>query len=203
MNFANHVKVAVYQKPKKGNYYCGDSYVYMETDNEFICAIADGLGSGEFALESSRITIDIIKSHVDASIETLVEKCNKALLGKRGVVLGILKLHFPTQTYSFSSIGNIGVMTVTDDKKKKRNIPSGGYLGGYKRPFKVVREKLLPNMNFILFSDGVTDAELSKPLFLNLNVNAIIDSFEKKCSSEREDDTTLIAIRYERGARLA
>ncbi|HLR52233.1 MAG TPA: SpoIIE family protein phosphatase [Candidatus Avamphibacillus sp.] len=197
MRPANQVEVAVYQKAKKGNYCCGDSYIYTKTQEEFICAIADGLGSGEYALESSRITIDIIKQNVDATVEELVEKCNKELIGKRGVVLGILKLHFPSNTYSFSSIGNIGVITIIDGKKKERNIPSGGYLAGYKRPFKVVRGKLLPKMNFILFSDGVSDEELSKKLFLDRNVNNIIDTFKQQSRTERKDDTTLIAVSYD------
>ena len=191
------IDVAVYQKAKKGNYHCGDSYLYIETEDEFICAIADGLGSGEYALESSEITIDIIKNNITASIEQLVEKCNRKLLGKRGVVLGILKLHFSTQTYSFSSIGNIGAMTVVNGKKIKRNIPNGGYLAGYKRPFKVVREQLLPKMNFILFSDGVSDDDLSKKLFLQSNVNDIVQSYEQETDKDRKDDTTLIAIKYE------
>lgn len=192
------VEVAVYQQAKEGNYYCGDSYIHLKTDDEFICAIADGLGSGEYALESSQITIDIIRQNVDATVEELVKKCNKDLMGKRGVVLGILKLDFNSDTYSFSSIGNIGVMTVTPGGKKKRNIPSGGYLAGYKRPFKVIREKLLPKMNFILFSDGVTDEELASKFFLGRNVDDIINSFKKYCHTKRKDDTTLIAVSYEK-----
>lgn len=194
----NKVDVAVYQKAKKGNYYCGDSYLYIETEDEFICAIADGLGSGEYALESSQITIDIIRNNIGATVEELVEKCNKELLGKRGVVLGILRLHFATETYSFSSIGNIGVMTIHNGKKIKRNIPNGGYLAGFKRPFKVVREQLLPQMNFILFSDGVSDDELSKKLFLHTNVDDVIEAYKQQTGVERKDDTTLIAIKYRR-----
>lgn len=194
----NKVDVAVFQKAKKGNYHCGDSYLYIETEDEFICAIADGLGSGEYALESSQITINIIRNNITATVEQLVEKCNKELLGKRGVVLGILKLHFPTETYSFSSIGNIGVMTIVNGKKKKRNIPSSGYLAGYKRPFKVIREKLLPKMNFILFSDGVSDSELSQKYFLHSDVNDVINAYKTQSAKEREDDTTLIVIKYEK-----
>lgn len=198
MTAENRVDVAVYQKAKKGNYYCGDSYLYIEAEDEFICAIADGLGSGEYALESSQITIDIIRDNIGVTVEQLVEKCNKELLGKRGVVLGILRLHFPTETYSFSSIGNIGVMTVVNGKKTKRNIPNGGYLAGYKRNFKVVREVLMPEMNFVLFSDGVSDAELSKKLFLNTEVDSVVKAYENESDNERKDDTTLMAIRYEK-----
>ncbi|MYL60689.1 SpoIIE family protein phosphatase [Virgibacillus halodenitrificans] len=186
----------MFQKAKKGNYYCGDSYFYTETENEFVCAIADGLGSGEFAKESSQIVIDIIKSNIHSSIEHLIKKCNQQLTGKRGVVVGILKLDFKTKTYSFSSIGNIGVMTIPKGKKKVRNIPNAGYLAGYHRPFKVVQEKLEPETNFIMFSDGISDKDLSQKFLLNTDVEMITNVFEYTSEGIREDDTTLIAIRY-------
>jgi len=193
------VDVSVFQKPKKGNFHCGDSYFYTETENEFICALADGLGSGEFAKESSQIVIDIIKSNVHSTVEQLVKTCNTQLLGKRGVVLGILKLDFQTRVSTFSSIGNIGIMYITNDKKKKRNIPNSGYLAGFKRPFKVMNQKLEKDMNFIMFSDGVLDKELSQCFFANEDVDSITKSYELMSEKDRHDDTTLIAIRYSSG----
>lgn len=190
------VLVSVYQKSKNGNALCGDSYFYAETEGGFICALADGLGSGERAMESSQTVIDIIKANKGASIEVLVKKCNDALMGMRGVVLGILKIDFPAQTYSFSSIGNIGMMTITKDKKKKRNIPSAGYLAGYKRNLKVVSDKLQKGMKFILFSDGVEDRELSHCFFTEDDVDYITRSFADMTEQKRKDDTTLIAMHY-------
>ncbi len=190
------VQVAVYQKAKSNNYYCGDSYFYTETENEFVCALADGLGSGEFAKESSQAVIDIIRNNINATVEQLVKKSNEQVVGKRGVVLGILKINFEAQSYSFSSIGNIGIMTITNCKKKKRNIPNAGYLAGYHRPFKVIQEKLEPSMNFIMFSDGVLDRELSQKYFLHHDVQDIANSFAAADKEARVDDTTLIAMRY-------
>lgn len=191
------IQVAIYQKAKSNNYYCGDSYFYTETENEFVCALADGLGSGEFAKESSQVVIDIIRNNIHGTVEQLVKKSNKQLLGKRGVVLGILKIDFKAQSYSFSSIGNIGIMTITNCNKKKRNIPNAGYLAGYHRSFKVTQEKLEPNMKFIMFSDGVLDRELSQKYFLYQNVQDITNSFAAADQGTRVDDTTLIAMRYE------
>lgn len=190
------VDVGVYQKAKKGNYYCGDSYFFTETEDEFICALADGLGSGEFAKESSQIVVDIIKDNIHATIEQIIKKCNEKLTGKRGVVVGILKIDFNLKQYSFSSIGNIGVITVMEDGKKKRNIPNAGFLAGYHRAFKVERAPLDPTMNFIMFSDGVSDTELSKCYFLTRNVNEVIATYECKNDRPKDDDTTLIAMRY-------
>ncbi|MUK89707.1 SpoIIE family protein phosphatase [Ornithinibacillus sp. L9] len=197
MSSEKKVHVSVYQKAKKGNACSGDSYYYIETENEFVCALADGLGSGEYAKESSGVVIDIIKENIHANVEQLVQKCNEQLFDKRGVVLGIFKIDFLGKRYSFSSIGNIGVVTVTKDKKKKRNIPSAGYLSGYKRPFKVVEEKLQDEMNFIMFTDGVKNTELSSNFYIHTSVEDITRSFALQSDHERDDDTTLIAMRYE------
>ncbi|WP_010651739.1 protein phosphatase 2C domain-containing protein [Oceanobacillus massiliensis] len=197
MNSGKRVKVSVFQKPKKGNYECGDSYFYTETENEFLCVIADGLGSGEFAKESSQIVIDIIKSNIHATVEQLVKVCNSQLQGKRGVVIGILKLDFANLISSFSSIGNIGIMSITNERQKKRNIPNAGYLAGYHRSFKVMKQELKPDMNFIMFSDGVMDKELSQCFFSNEDVDSITKTYEQTSNATRVDDTTLIAIRYE------
>lgn len=195
------MQVAIYQKAKQNNYYCGDSYFYSETENEFICALADGLGSGEYAKESSQAVIDIIRSNTDKNVEQLMKECNKRLSGKRGVVLGVLKVNFPRQNYSFSSIGNIGMMTVAQNRKK-RSIPNAGYLAGYPRPFKIINEQLKPNTNFIMFTDGVLDSDLSQKYFLNPDVREVVKGFAGTDGGERTDDTTLIAMSYTGGASI-
>lgn len=191
-----NVDVAVYQQPKEGNYYCGDSYFYEQSDSEFICAIADGLGSGEYAKESSQIVIDIIRENSHADVDDLVKKINKQLLGKRGVVVGILKVNLIDKIFTYSSIGNIGVMLVKEGKKVKRNIPNSGYLAGYRRPFKEIEGELEPNMNFIMFSDGIGDRELSEPYFLKKNVQEVVSAYKQRTSEKAKDDKTLIAIGY-------
>ncbi|RLL42148.1 indirect negative regulator of sigma-B activity [Oceanobacillus piezotolerans] len=195
-NITDKVEVSVFHKAKHGNQCSGDSYFYSETEEEFVCALADGLGSGEVARESSNIVIDIIKNNEDATVEQLVKKANDQLLGKRGVVIGIFKIDFKNLTYSFASIGNIGLMIVKDGKKK-RNIPNAGYLGGFKRPFPVKTDKLGPKTNFYMFSDGVSDRELSNIQIAEEEIKKVIDTFAYTIEKDRKDDTTLIAMRYE------
>ncbi|WP_163971707.1 SpoIIE family protein phosphatase [Oceanobacillus halotolerans] len=190
------MEVAIFQQAKKGNHQCGDSYFYTETENEFICALADGLGSGDYAKESSRSVIDTIQQNAQAPVEQIIKCSNKNLHGKRGAVLGILKIDFSKKEFTFSSIGNIGVMTITADEKKQRIIPNAGYLAGYASPYKTTTEKLKPNMRFFMFSDGVTDRDLHQPFFSNRKVSEITKSFAYMTESSRTDDTTLIAMRY-------
>ncbi|GIO27109.1 SpoIIE family protein phosphatase [Ornithinibacillus bavariensis] len=193
----NRINVSVFQQAKDGNSECGDSYYYLETKHGFICALADGLGSGEFAKESSKIVIDTIKENNSDSVEQIIVKCNEKLLGKRGSVLALLKINYEMESYSISSIGNVGVMTVTGENEKKRSIPTAGYLAGYHTKIKLIHEPLEDEMNFILYTDGVTNKDLSESYFFDKDVERITQTFELKSNRPRKDDTTLIAIRYE------
>lgn len=191
------VNLSVFQKAKKGNYYCGDSYFYRETDEAFLCALADGLGSGEMARESSKAVMDVIDDNPILTVEALVKKCNEVLVGKRGVVLGILRIDFNTDTYSYSSIGNIGVITVEPNGKRNRNIPLAGYLSGYPRTLRVTRGKAEKGMVFLMFSDGVNDRRLSSELTRTKNVDHITQQYKELYGQTRDDDTTLIAMEYD------
>lgn len=188
--------VSIYQKSKKGNYLCGDSYFCIEDENMFLGVLADGLGSGGIAKESSQAVVEIIKDHLDRTVEELIRLCNKKLVKMRGAVVGILKIDFKNETYTFSSIGNIGVIILEDGAGKKRNIPNAGYLGTHYRAPKVMTEKVMKGTNFIMFSDGVMDKELSQGYFKDTDVDRITDAYAYLSDSSRNDDTTLMAIRY-------
>lgn len=190
------VDIASYQKEKEGNNYCGDRYFYIEKDHIFTCIIVDGLGSGKVAGESSQIVIDVIKNNVNITDDVLVKKCVSKLTGKRGVVLGILRIDFMNRQYTYSSIGNIGLVTTTNKNQKKRIIPMPGFLGSYERKLKVVQGELEKDMSFLMFSDGVSDQELSRLCLFKEKVDEVIQAFTHISDEVREDDTTLIAIKY-------
>src|SRR5699024_9271625 len=112
-----------------------------------------------------------------------------------------LKMNFDEQRYSFSSIGNIGVMTITNGERK-RMIPSTGYLAGFQRPFKKVIGNIEPEMTFLLFSDGVTDRDLSQRFLLSTNGNMAELSQQLTAYQQDRgiDETTLVAMHY-RGSK--
>ncbi|PWU68074.1 SpoIIE family protein phosphatase [Gracilibacillus dipsosauri] len=199
MQKSQQVEVSVFQKAKDDNYYCGDSYFYKEVDGTFICALADGLGSGKYANESSQLVVDIIREYSTLPLKLIMKKCNESLFGKRGVVLGILQIDLETQEYAYTSIGNIGLMTITADSIKKRTIPQAGYLSGYERPVKIVKDRVEDGMIFVMFSDGVTSKEISNSYFLHKEVNHITDTFAYLYQNKLNDDTTLIAMKFVAG----
>src|SRR5699024_6024869 len=111
-------------------------------------------------------------------------------------VLGILRIDFKKQKYTYSSIGNISLIITMNKKQRKRTIPRPGFLGNYERKLKVVQGDLERNMGFLMFSDGVSDQELSQLCLFHEKVDEIIQAFSHISNEMRQDDTTLIAIRY-------
>ncbi|QHS24123.1 SpoIIE family protein phosphatase [Virgibacillus sp. MSP4-1] len=197
MNAQNHrMEVSVFQEAKGGNRCNGDCFFYKETEHQFISVLADGLGSGSDAKESSNAVIEVIENHYEESIDQLIKRCNDKLIHKRGAVLGVLKLNFKNHTYSLTSIGNVGITLIPLNGRKKRTIPTPGYLPGYGYPYKIKREKLEQGNVFLMYSDGVNERKLFAEMTNFNDVTGITDTYARLHQETQTDDTTLMAIRY-------
>lgn len=89
-----HVQTLVYQLNKEGKSICGDSFFMKANEEELVCAVADGLGSGSLANESSSAIKDIVETYADEDVESIIERCNQAMKNKRGATASILKNQF-------------------------------------------------------------------------------------------------------------
>ncbi|WP_411954731.1 PP2C family serine/threonine-protein phosphatase [Alkalibacillus sp. S2W] len=194
----DRMEVATFQKPKKGNYHSGDSFFYHETEDGFFCALSDGLGSGEVAKESADAVIEVIKDHHDEPLEQIIEKANHVLFGQelRGCVLGLLKINYHENTFSYALVGNISVFMVNAEGKKQRNIPVPGYLSGVDAPVHVHTKPLEPGALFFMFSDGVNEQQLTKEFYNQNSMDLTVEWFNLQQDDYMEDDTTLIAMKY-------
>ncbi|TFB13242.1 indirect negative regulator of sigma-B activity [Filobacillus milosensis] len=193
------IEVATFKKAKKGNYFSGDGYFYIELEDSFICVLADGLGSGKIAMASSAAVIDVVKKNAEDPLDTLLDKCNEAFSGNelRGCVIALLRVDYENESYSYVSFGNIGIITVTPDGKKKRNIPVHGYLSGIPlRNTEIHRGSLKPGTVFFMFSDGVNERQLTKEFYSHQSMSLTIEWYSLQQKLSMEDDTTLVAMKY-------
>ncbi|MCP8618082.1 SpoIIE family protein phosphatase [Salirhabdus salicampi] len=193
-----YMEVSVFQKPKAGNACCGDSYYYKEQDSEFVCVLADGLGSGRLAKESSQAVIEVVERCYHHSINTIVEKCNEALTDKRGVVLGLLKVDYEDSTYAFTSVGNVGIVVMGPNGKRRKHIPTAGYLSGNNRKCNVVKESLTEEDKIFMFSDGVNERHLLNNVDENDTISSVVKRYAHRGESDIQDDATLIGMKYYR-----
>jgi len=189
------IDVDFYHEIKSGEKESGDSFFYAIYEHMFICVIADGLGSGQLAKESSEIVVQFIKENPLLDDQSIVALTNKHLFKKRGVVLGILRIQMDKGEYVYSSIGNIGLIVIDENNNRERNIPKHGYLSNRPCELKQISGKV-SRANFILYSDGVSDNELTRETFQYGKPSQLIETFKRHISHTRSDDTTLIAIQY-------
>ena len=150
----SRVQLIASQSPKQGKMLCGDDYYFEVTDNYFICVLADGLGSGEHAHESSRTVTDVVREFQGQDVDDIMMHCNQALQGKRGAAVAILKVDFKKKDFQYSCVGNIRFYLYPPNGKMIYPLPVTGYLSGRKQHFRTQRFTYTPSTKFFIHSDG-------------------------------------------------
>lgn len=186
------IEIVVKQVAKNNAPYCGDSYYYITTDRYFLCLIADGLGSGKFAYESSNLVKEIVCEYHHLPLEELFDRCNEVLAHKRGAAVAILKVAFEDRQFQYLSVGNIRFfLYVPSTKKMIYPLPTSGYLSGKARKFVGKTYPYEPNSKFILYSDGLELKEIKTYLSKNQAIERISDDIWG-ANIAHSDDTTFI-----------
>jgi negative regulator of sigma-B (phosphoserine phosphatase) len=152
----NKMRTSVFQQPKKGESCCGDSYYMVETDEYFLCAVADGLGSGPEARSASEKAVTVVKENPADDVGVLMTKCNQALRSGRGAVLSLFKIHFRDNRLMFAGVGNIRFVFYPPNEKAVYPIPSVGFLSGKRLSVRVQSFLYPEDSSFVIYSDGLT-----------------------------------------------
>ncbi|WP_203364487.1 PP2C family serine/threonine-protein phosphatase [Bacillus sp. REN10] len=187
---SEQLQVYANQVAKSGNPLCGDSYfIYVATDY-FICVLADGLGSGEWANESAdAVTEAVARSHHE-HVDELMRLSNESLRNKRGAAVAILKVYFDRLEFEYSCVGNIRFYLYTKEGQLTYPLPVRGFLSGRVQRYRTQRFVYEPNCKFILHSDGLSLMNV-KMLLSHKDLAQIADTLEEK-SMQSNDDCTFI-----------
>jgi negative regulator of sigma-B (phosphoserine phosphatase) len=186
------VELSVFQLSKIKHQACGDSYFSVETDDYFICAIADGLGSGDAAKKASGTAMEIIQAHHSEEIDVLMEMCNQGLRDTRGAVLTIFKLEYKTCMLYFSGVGNIRMIMSSPSGSIRQPIPKSGYLCGRPQRFNVQQFQYEKDSLFMIFSDGLKVTSANRQMIFRIGSPHDAVHFIKNSMSSVSDDTTCI-----------
>ncbi|WP_280771295.1 PP2C family serine/threonine-protein phosphatase [Salipaludibacillus daqingensis] len=192
------VDISIYQIAKKGNWCSGDAFYTVRTDNYVLCAVADGLGSGEEAMDASEAAMSVIKRDHDLDTETLMEKCNQVLWGTRGVVITILKLDFQSGIIEYTNIGNITCTFYEPSGEMYRPVPTRGYLSGKKNKFKTQRIPYEKDTIFIIYSDGLIFDPVYHSIFSKNEVPRRMIGQVVDLMKDSNDDTTILVGKVNR-----
>ncbi|WP_335872379.1 PP2C family serine/threonine-protein phosphatase [Bacillus sp. 2205SS5-2] len=185
------VDVHVQQSSKNENVFCGDSYFFKETKDYFICVLADGLGSGEYAYESSNAVITYVEENHAHSVDELMKESNKKMVHKRGAAVAILKVDFVEKTFEYSCVGNIRFYLYSPQGKLTYPLPVTGYLSGRPQKFKTQRFRYEDKSKFLMHSDGIQVMGI-KALMNNRDNLLSISEDILELQTDISDDSTFI-----------
>jgi negative regulator of sigma-B (phosphoserine phosphatase) len=150
----SNIQVLAHQTNKRGKTLCGDSYFFLSTEEYFICVLADGLGSGEYANESSQAVASVIESNHTADVEELMELANNVLIKKRGAAVSVFKVDYLSKSIKYSCVGNIRFFLYTSGGKLTYPLPVTGYLSGRPQVYHTQIFSYEANSKFLVHSDG-------------------------------------------------
>ncbi len=185
------VEAFAHQHSKGGNPFCGDSFFFHATEDYFLCVLADGLGSGQFAFESSSAVTHIVKEYADEDVESLMKRCNSVLLHKRGAAVGIVKAYFKEREFVYSCVGNIRFYAYSPVGKMMYPLPVTGYLSGKSQVYRTQRFPYLADTHFLIHSDGIEIRETKSLLQERLSVLQMASSIQR-LHQNIDDDATFI-----------
>ncbi|WP_085520454.1 SpoIIE family protein phosphatase [Tuberibacillus sp. Marseille-P3662] len=198
-HYLNSFDIVVFQKAKGDDKICGDSYLVQADDQHVLCAVADGLGSGEWAWEASSQATQTIETYSKESLDSVLGHVNASLLKTRGAVVSVLRIAPETNHFEFCGIGNVNVKIVSPDDSKKvgHPMPNPGFLSG--RPVDLKHEQhYFPSEGcFVIYSDGIglinnTIKDIAKR-FEQTSHEVFLSELQALLSSESvSDDMTFI-----------
>ncbi|MCY8464036.1 PP2C family serine/threonine-protein phosphatase [Bacillus atrophaeus] len=186
-----HIQTLVYQLNKEGKSICGDSFYIKADDQELVCAVADGLGSGTLANESSSAIRDLAESHADEDVASIIERCNQAMKNKRGATASILKVDFAARQFTYCSVGNVRFILYSPSGECFYPLPVLGYLSGKPQKYKTHTFSYEKGSKFIIHTDGLNVPDIRSYLKKGQSIEEISNSL-KIYTTSRNDDLTYI-----------
>ncbi|WP_442597620.1 PP2C family serine/threonine-protein phosphatase [Neobacillus sp. D3-1R] len=190
--YQKNIEVYAHQSTKVGKTQCGDGYFFIETEDYFICVVADGLGSGKYAHEASSAVTEIIEKNHQESVESLMKECNRVLFEKRGAAVSIFKVYFHSREFVYSCVGNIRFYLYTPNGHLIYPLPVSGYLSGRPQVYHTQRFSYEPNSKFLIHSDGFVYQGIKNLLKPYLSVKTISDEIARKFGQSNDDATVIV-----------
>jgi negative regulator of sigma-B (phosphoserine phosphatase) len=187
----NFVHTLAYQLPKEGKVCCGDSFYLKSTEDYFICVLADGLGSGERANESSSAISSLVEQMHGENVDLLMDLCNREMKDKRGATASILKIDYENRQFTYSSVGNIRFILCAPSGTFIYPLPILGYLSGKPQKYRTHTYSYEKGSKFIIHSDGLVIPGIKAVLNMGQSVEDLSRHLETYTKS-RNDDLTYI-----------
>jgi phosphoserine phosphatase RsbX len=188
----DNLEVLAHQTAKEGKSQCGDGYFFTATDEYFVCVLADGLGSGQYAHEASSAVIQVVEENHQQDVDTLMKLCNNVLIQKRGAAVSVFKVDLINKEFVYSCVGNIRFFLYSAAGKLTYPLPVTGYLSGRPQVFNTQRFNYESKSKFLIHSDGFNISGVKTLLKSFMPIDCIAEEIKSKYSNTTDDSTFII-----------
>jgi negative regulator of sigma-B (phosphoserine phosphatase) len=145
----------------------GDLHVVQPVSTGVLVGVADGLGHGAEAAAAARAAVATLRDHGQESLLPLLQRCHRALVGTRGVVMSLAFFQGGDATMTWVGVGNVeGVLLYTDHPTRPAPpagpartslVTRGGIVGSELPQLRAEVISIAPGDTLIVATDGVKD----------------------------------------------
>ncbi len=180
---------------QSGEAYSGDRYWVTVVGDVLLLGVIDGLGHGAKASTAAQRALDALNESPEPNLTALIERCHRALMGTRGVVLSLAALDPIARTVTWLSVGNVaGILLRANGALPKRaHLLLRGGVVGYRIPsLRAFTESIAVGDTLVLASDGLRSTFVES-IPLELEPQAIADHLLRSYYRGTDDATVLVA----------
>jgi phosphoserine phosphatase RsbX len=186
--------------PLPGQSESGDLCLIKRVGKGTLVAVVDGLGHGQEAAGAAQAAVGALDQYAREPLIDLVRRCHDAMVGLRGVVLGLAYLDPQAATMTWLGVGNVGGMLLRADLGNRPSritlVPSAGFIGAERTHPTSRSVPLALGDTVVLFSDGVREG-FAESLVLSKSPQEIAD-FVITRHVKGNDDALVLVARYAR-----
>ena len=194
------IEAAFATVPLPGQTESGDLSLIKRVGVGTLVAVVDGLGHGEEAASAAHAAIGALDRYAREPLADLVRRCHEALVGLRGVVLGLGYLDPRAATLTWLGVGNVGGILLRADGGSRPAritlVPSAGFIGAEPAHPTTRSVPLAIGDTVFLFSDGVKEG-FADSVALSNSPQQIADAVIAR-HTKGNDDALILVARYVR-----
>jgi serine/threonine protein phosphatase PrpC len=194
------IEYGVAKRTLPGETESGDLHVVQPAGTGVLVGVADGLGHGAEAAAAARAAVTTVQEHADEALLPLLQRCHRALVGSRGVVMS-LAFFQGDGSMTWAGVGNIecvllyGALADGPARPARTSLVTrGGIVGGELPPLRADVHAVAPGDTLIVATDGIRDSfadGLSAETPPQQLADQILTRFEKGT-----DDALVLVARY-------
>jgi phosphoserine phosphatase RsbX len=160
------IEWAAEARPRLGETVCGDRMIAVDVNGTgALVGVLDGLGHGAEAAEAANRGAEVLQEARAEPLETLVQRCHRALSGTRGAAMTLARIDFQADTLRWVGIGNVAADLVAKHPAGVELRSSARLVGGivgYRIPeaLKPQEVPIRPGDLLVIASDGIIEGHL-------------------------------------------